>query len=210
MSLLRHFLILFVYIGFIYQFIDLTNDYLKYQHLIEIDLKLSYSALPAMTLCLKREQLLNQKKKTFLCMFKNKIFFNCEKEMMNKTFAMLRKYSICLTFFYEDKFEFIEAVTFILRGLKLVELILNPHWIPSQFEKLNRFIILPGTNYFEMKWSRTQLLPHPYSTDCYDYSSNIANNFGPKSQKECILEEIKRKERQVEGYNFYWNQIPRK
>ena len=66
MLAVKHLLILLFYIGFIYQFIELTIDYMKYEHLIEIGFEKS-KFLPAMTFCLKREHLLNQNKKVFIC-----------------------------------------------------------------------------------------------------------------------------------------------
>ena len=55
------------------------------------------------------------------------------------------------------------------------------------------------------KWEQT-LLPFPYSTNCFDYSINRRNNVWPKSQTDCKLEYMRRKELKECNHNYYWSQ----
>ena len=201
----------FAYVVFIYQFIDLTIDYLEFKFLIEINFDKS-KVLPSATICFNVEKFFKNPRSYY----NTKVLVDpdtltCGK-FSGQVFARRTNNSLCYTYFYDQRNEqgkIFSYATIILSDLDPARLIFHPHWTPSHFERINRFNLEQGEIHFGFKRIRTQLLPHPYSTDCYDYSSNIANNFGPKSQKECILEEMKRKERQVCGKYFYWNQIHR-
>src|SRR6195952_2118461 len=64
---------------------------------------------------------------------------------------------------------------------------------------------LLGAN-IQVKIVKQTLLPFPYSTNCFDYSYNQRNNVWPKSQTDCKLEYMRRKELKECKHNYYWIQ----
>ena len=73
-----------------------------------------------------------------------------------------------------------------------------PHFI-SHYDKL----VLRNDEDLNLGFDKRvkTLLPSPYATDCYHYSSSS----GHKSQKECLFEYMSRKELKTCGYNYFWN-----
>ena len=169
--------------------------------------------MPSVIICFNFEKYVNNENDYHNCEVSREHKFLTCSNISVLILTRRKNNSICFTYFYESDqsieqgHKVFDFIMIRISGYDPVQLTFHSHWTPSHFEKLNKFHLIKGETDFQFKRTRTRLLPHPYSTDCYDYSSNIANNFGPKSQKECILEEIKRKERQVCGKYFFWNQI---
>src|SRR5689334_9932217 len=77
----------------------------------------------------------------------------------------------CLIIFNEQRIELGHELTrayLIVVGDTDVEVTFHAHYTHARFERLNRFRLEIGANQFEFRRTRSRLLPHPYSTDCYD------------------------------------------
>ncbi len=57
MKLISKLIKLIIFCGFVYQFYDLTNDYLKYKHLSKLEVK-AETVIPALTLCVDYRDIL--------------------------------------------------------------------------------------------------------------------------------------------------------
>ena len=51
----KWFITIIIYLSFIYQFIDLTLDYTKYDHVNKIVVESTFGVFPSTTICLKQE-----------------------------------------------------------------------------------------------------------------------------------------------------------
>ena len=103
-------------------------------------------------------------------------------------------------------------IRFTAHYFSRAEYIFTPNYIPSHFERKNHFILnkrksqtFNKVNFEGKKWEQT-FLPFPYSTNCFDYSINRQNNIRPKSQTDCKLEYMRRKELKECKHNYYWSQ----
>ena len=94
----------FVYIAFIYQFIDLTIDYLKFNFLIEINFDKS-RVLPSATICFNVEKLLENTHAYYTTkVLVDSDIFTCGK-FSGQVFARRTNNSICYTYFYDQRTE---------------------------------------------------------------------------------------------------------
>ena len=115
--------------------------------------------------------------------------------------------SLCLTYFNDQRNlskhnHVIVAVFFFY--YKKIEIIFHPVHTPSHFQTKS-VILTPGkVTMLEFKKYVIESLPSPYSTDCFDYSSNALNKIWPKSQTDCKLELMRQKERHICGQNHHW------
>ena len=120
--------------------------------------------------------------------------------------------TICLTHFNDGKYEKFTSLSFTVIGYKKAEFIFHPIFSHSHFERSNSFPIKMIDDWNELaasvelkKWEKT-LLPFPFETNCFDYSINRRNNVSPKSQTDCKLEYMRRKELKECNHNYYWSQ----
>ena len=71
-----------------------------------------------------------------------------------QVFARRKNNSLCYTYFYDQQTEQGQIFSYsiiTLNGLDPAQLILHPHWIPSHFERLNRFNLKHGQTHFYFK-----------------------------------------------------------
>ena len=142
----------FVYIAFIYQFIDLTIDYLKFNFLIEINFDKS-NVLPSATICFNVEKSLKNKLAYYNCKVFKRDIRTCG-NFFGQVFARRKNNSLCYTYFYDQRTEEDQIFSYsiiTLNSLDPAQLILHPHWIPSHFERLNRFNLKHGQTHFYFK-----------------------------------------------------------
>src|SRR5689334_21854411 len=97
-SKLIHFSIFCV---FFYEFYDLTNDYLKYNHLIRLDVRPTDGVLPAITVCLNAVNRRNEQGNDyFKCSFLESTKLSSKRDCLSfKTYIRFKNNSICYTFF---------------------------------------------------------------------------------------------------------------
>ena len=189
-----------ILIGFVYQLYDLTADYLRYNYLIEVDVRPGIAVVPSVTVCVNEYQrdagsvisLQNDGINWSIVCVYSPIHVEWEDCLdIDETVWIRRKdNSICLTFLNSDK-RILGNSTFIFCSviLRRTEFIFHPAFTHSHFERANRIVLYeelidkkPNQAHIQMKkWEQT-LLPFPFLTNCFDYSINRQNNIRPKSQ----------------------------
>ena len=208
-----------VLVGFLLQFYDLTQDYLHYNFMIESSIKSVNNIMPSITLCMdqgERKFLKNIDLDVFnpvhmKCMY---IIFrgmkwsrkNC-KEIDDEIFVRYRNNSFCLNYLGDLRnISNEKSVTVFLHTIlyNRVDVIFHPGYTPSHFQRKSFSAKMPSMIWVELKKTVIRSLPSPYSTDCFDYSSNALNKVWPKSQTDCKLEHMRRKERRICGQNYHW------
>ena len=212
-----------ILIGFVYQLYDLTADYLRFNYLIEVEVKPVFEVIPSVTICVNPLHWKYHGKSNLTKSYINDIHCNyittnrstypCQ--LIDEQIWIRRKRnSICLTFSNRPRTldHYYHYIRFNADHFSRAEYTLTPNYIHSHFERKNHFILnRRKTEYFNQanfeakKWEQT-LLPFPYSTNCFDYSFNRRNNIRPKSQTDCKLEYMRRKELKVCKHNYYWSQ----
>ena len=218
--------------GFVYQLYDLTRDYLRYNYLIEVNIRDAVSIVPSITICIRSwdqmsPHLFHRPKnivnKTIYCTFYREGDLNkklsCD-QIDGQIWMRYKKNSICLTFLNRaDLMGNINMYGMSIRAylFRRAEYFIHPAYSHSHFERTNHFnfeltpIIKTkikttvGGRLEIKKWEQT-LLPYPYSTNCFDYSINRRNNIRPKSQTDCKFEYMRRKELHECKHNYYWSQ----
>ena len=86
-------------------------------------------------------------------------------------------------------------------------MIIHPNYSPSHFYWNSKITVEYLKIYqFFIKEYVKNLLPHPFATNCFDYSINQRNNVRPKSQSDCKLQQMERIERNKCRQNYYWEQ----
>ena len=85
------------------------------------------------------------------------------------------------------------------------KIIYHPQRNPSHFERKNIIVFKKvGKVYIRINKFESTLLPSPYQSNCQDYSDEQKNSY--KSQIDCKLEYMRRKELEICGKNYYWIQ----
>ena len=213
-----------ILIGFVYQLYDITHEYLRFTYSIEVNVKPVFAVIPSVTICVDQRHEIKSSKtftittnpynRTIFCLYHDSSrngFYSCD-DFDAQTFIRYKKNSICLTYLNQDKY--IETKILVLAAAlyNRAEFIFHPPYTPSHFERSNKFVIKmesmseqKGADIKVKKFVQI-LLPFPYSTNCFDYSVNRRNNIWPKSQTDCKLEYMRRKELHECRHNFYWNQ----
>ena len=88
-------------------------------------------------------------------------------------------------------------------------IIYHPQRHPSHFERKNIITFNKMRKiYIIVNKFESTLLPAPYQSNCQDYSDERKNSY--KSQTDCKLEYMRRKELEICGKNYYWIQYPYK
>jgi hypothetical protein len=196
--------IIIILIGFTYQAIDYTVDYLKY------DTDLGEEIIPAISLCVKSEKSYSELKRLSLIvnqtigdliyqsiycpkgyLYEGKYFENCgEKFTVVESVTPFAK--ICLTFYsslIENRQLMIPGQSFIiyiLWALKLNFILHSPQIPPHLFTEMFKYEFGKITSY-SYSSIRENSLPFPYETNCYDYENNIRKPNDPKSYEDCIV-----------------------
>ena len=211
-----------ILIAFVYQLFDLTRDYLRYEYLIDVDVKREYSFVPSVTICvnpLHRMISTNYSNsydlfnKTFGCKYwiNDRNYWSSCLDLDSIVSVRFKNNTVCLTYLYSAHYLDYHAFYFTA-SFSRAEFIFHQYFHPSHFERSNRFKVnimdrkkQIGAMLDVKRWAKT-LLPFPYSTNCFDYSINRRNNVSPKSQNNCKLEYMRRKELNECNHNYYWSQ----
>ena len=206
--------------GLFYQFYVLIKDYLNYNIVIEVNVFPISRIIPSVTVCVNKsnrlsnefiEKQINPFNKTILCFYKlfSRELEDCDEDN-KQIYVRYKKDSVCLTLVNQmdelsnQSFPKIVLVNAVYHS---AQVILHPHYSPSHFERHNIFKVkYPLGTEFQVKKTMKTLLPLPHSTDCFDYSYNQQNNIRPKSQNDCKLELMRRKEQLKCNHNNYWNE----
>ena len=215
-NILRFSIRLIIFLAFVYQFYDMTEDYLRFNYLIELNIKPTIYDLPSMTVCADKSHDLTPEttryfNQTFYCFAANAKLEYVPCVLDLPIYLRFKRNLVCLTFFNgldERKISGdVKGVGLYLALFKSALIIANQHNDPSHFERANVFKAVYNSD-TNMKIKKTihSYLPSPYSTDCRDYSSTLANNVWPKSQTDCKLEYMRLKELDICGHNYYWIQ----
>ena len=211
-----------ILIGFVYQLYDLTRDYLRYNYEIDLQVKQGFSYVPSVTICVNPLHRMSSSTnwnnsylshmKTLTCKYMDYYLFeyySCE-AVDPFIFIRFKNNTICLTHLNAGYNETVITYDFRFAALshQRAEFIFHPRFHPSHFERSNRFIVGKGDRSAKIQVNRLDktLLPFPYSTNCFDYSINRRNNVSSKSQTDCKLEYMRRKELKVCNHNYYWSQ----
>ena len=204
-------------VGFIYQFYDLTQDYLQYKYLIEFSIKGVNNVIPSVTVCLDQEQRTISRNHPgyhyikdqhitieYVMDFNN---FTAFSEIDPDVILRYRNNSVCLT--YLNDLRNLSKATFVFMVVrsfyyKKADIIFHPANTHSHFYR-KTFTTHMGTgSVVDFRKQVIQSLPSPYSTQCFDYSSNALNKVWPKSQTDCKLEYMRRKELEECKHNYHW------
>ena len=214
--------LIFIIFGFVYQSFVLTNNYFTFKIFNKLDVELG-NPIPSFTICSQKNFRMNEG------MFEHEEFDeddNINKDKVEKlqiglgfinysikwienisALAYSGNNSMCISPIMNSQISQvpIDEVSRILIFIfyhKKAYISFHDHNTPSQFISYQDKYIASQrtTSIWFFKRART-LLPFPYSTDCYDYSSELEY----KSQKECFFKYISEKELQVCKYNYYWN-----
>ena len=219
-----------IFAGFLYQLFDLTNDYLKFDHVNQVSIE-NGESVPSVTICLIRDKTdfiyINE---TLMCKynFVNENYnSDCSKldgRVVQDGFKMLnyklryKNGEICFTFFntYRDKNSLkynLLSFTFIFGSLRS-KIIIHSHYDPSHFQR-RQFLIKDFKDnwkhiqeFYEIKLKKIKMtyLPAPYESDCFDYSKNQRDNVWPRSQFDCMLEYMRQKEIKKFENTYFWTQ----
>ena len=205
--------------GFIYQSIDLTLDYLKFDFTIQMS-SVNRNSLPSITICFDKNIIREISKNYYLpinCLAYTDTFesINCLQANFSKIHWRQKQRSICLTLFSEfndnqfmDTNSNYSTLTIYMDVYwKGTYLLFHEKYSTSHFEFKNQYRIDDRIVYlFIFNYQFKRILPKPYSTQCFDYSINRQNNIRPKSQTDCKLEYMRRKELKECKHNYYWSQ----
>ena len=214
--------IFLILIGFIYQLIDLTIDYLSYNYVIETNITHEYSTLPSITICIdKNNSYINNNSVYPIDTEYNKIYcyfidtqtdryYYLDCYNISKTYIRYKNKSICLTFF-DDNYLISkyhpDYISFEILWANEAKVTIHPIYSPSHFYWNYKITVkYSKIYYFFNKEYVKNLLPHPFATNCFDYSINQRNNVRPKSQSDCKLQQMESMERKKCGQNYYWEQ----
>ena len=202
----RNYLKLIILFGFVYQLFDSINDYLKFNELIELSFGNDHRLLPSITVCLDQKYKIENEQFELKCHFENndderKDCFELDDSKYIRNYLN----NTCLTILNVISDSMFDSLRMKFWGYKRAKIIYHPKKNPSHFERRNiiKFKNL-GKYYIYMNKFESTLLPAPYKTDCQDYS--IENYNGFKSQSDCKLEYMRRKELKICGKNYYWIQ----
>ena len=206
-----------VLVGFIYQFYDLTQDYLQYKYLIEFSIKSVNNVIPSVTVCLDQEQRIIQSWRPNYDYVKDKhIIYKIRingsdyknfSEVDPDVIMRYRNNSVCFT--YLNDLRNLSKATHIYIifhpvHYKRSDIIFHPANTHSHFYRKTFSTKMGTRTWVEFKKQVIQSLPSPYSTQCFDYSSNALNKVWPKSQTDCKLEYMRRKELEECKHNYHW------
>ena len=134
-------------------------------------------------------------------------------EIDDEIFVRYRNNSFCLNYLGDTRnISNEKTITVYLHTnfYNKVDVFFHPGYTPSHFQRKSFSAKLPSMIYVELRKTMITSLPSPYSTDCFDYSSNALNKVWPKSQTDCKLEYMRRKERRICGQNYHWIQYSNK
>ena len=191
---------------------------------IDVDVKNAYSLVPSVTICVNPLHRMSSSTKwrnsyvlfnyTLICGYWDynySRYIRCE-EFDPDVFIRFKKNTICFTHLINAGHIESNVLHFFAKTFRKAEFIFHQNYNPSHFERSNRFIIDIGETNSQKgallqvnRWDKT-LLPFPYSTNCFDYSINRRNNVSPKSENDCKLEYMRRKELKECNHNYYWSQ----
>ena len=208
--------------GFLYQFFDLTNDYLKYDHVNQLSVEYTEAVIPSVTICFKKEDLLsndpgvkfiNQTLNCLVDYLEDNDIDYCFKSNKFENKIRYKQGKICVTFFNkQEEIDYLKKINawFIIFSTQYnrTKFIFHSQNDPPHFE-LHNFIFLEihQQYIFTFKTSKRTLLPTPFESDCYDYSRNQQDDIWPISQLDCQLELMRQKELEICGNDYYWNQV---
>ena len=202
-----------ILLGFVYQSFDLFFDYLCFNYSIELEILKEKHYIPSITLCFNKiydiygnyTNLYNLpiKLETILFTSKNNTVIHQPIDQIDHVRYLFKE--ICLTHLYSSNYSNVDKIYLIIKNFKQVKLIFHQQYNPSHFERQNIVELKTMKRYMiSMKKSQRNLLPAPYDTDCQEYSRIKQNNNGFKSQTECKLDFMRRKELEICGKNYYW------
>jgi hypothetical protein len=202
-------IIIIILIGFTYQAIDFTVDYLKYETVVSVDTDLGEENLPAISFCVKSEKSyseLNTMKfnnetigdliyRSISCvkghLYEEKYLKKCgEKFTVVESVTPIAKK--CFTF-YSSLIEnhhlmrANESVGILISNALKLHFILHSSSIPPHlFTEMFKYLFgrIAVYSYYS---SKENLLQFPYETNCYDYQNNIRKPNDPKSYEDCIV-----------------------
>ena len=210
--------------GLIYQSIDLTKNYFEFEILNKLDVEIKPNLIPSISICIEKRFKYSDKELDEI--FENKkrfkeihswfekirilISYKNNTATLPKNISVMaysRNNTMCLTPLFKSPMkpimENVAKIMFLIYGYRRAYIIFQHHKIPVQLTLNNEKIILKShskTNIGFYKRVRN-LLPFPYSTNCYQYTSSS----GYKSQKDCFFKYISQKELKICGYNYNWN-----
>ena len=213
---------------FVYQFYDITHQYFRFKHSIDLQFAAINSVIPSITQCVyPRHRIYNESYVLIDCniddISRDKEYF-CG-NISETVYVRYRKNTICLTYLSNITEQEIKhnlkiektlfELNFGVEGFKRSQFIVHDHFTPSHFETNNVFIL--SNEYklrFRVKKSTKNYLPHPYSTDCRDYSYHRSNEIGPNilgekdylTRSGCMLASIRRKYKANNCDYGYWTE----
>ena len=219
---------LIIILLFLYQSIDLTINYCKYETVINVEYKSNDYNSPAITICSDKnfgkigeinvfKTIANNMSKTLNCNnLLNKFPFNSYKtcHQTSETIISINTIgNLCLTFlsqlinaslvenaFHQIKIEYYNQKLIYNKNIYYYIHRANspPHFL-NQYFKLK----LGDMNLIKTNILNHYLLPFPYQTDCRYYMiSNYKNE--PKSQNDCFMKYLQKKEFEKCKCNRKW------
>ena len=214
----------FILVAFLYHLFDLTQEHLQHEYLINVEVKEAYSLVPSVTICVNPLHRMSYSRKwknsyvlfneTLICGYWDynySRYIRCE-EFDPEVFIRFKNNTVCLTYLNNAGHFKYNIFHFFAKSFRRAEFIFHLNFQPSHFERSNSFIVHIGKIIRQMgallqvnRWDKT-LLPFPYATNCFDYSINRRNNVSPKSENDCKLVYMRRKEIKECNHNYYWSQ----
>jgi hypothetical protein len=197
-------IIIMILIGFTYQAIDITVEYLKYETVVSIGTDSGEENLPAISLCIKSEKsyselsgmkIRNETISDLICrwilLYEGKFIRNCGQKLtvVESVTPIAKK---CFTFYSSliENRHLMRANKTIgiifLRTFKL-HFILHSSSIPPHLSTETFKYSFGKLVTYSYYFIRENLLQFPYETNCYDYQNNIRKPNDPKSYEDCIV-----------------------
>ena len=204
---------------FSYQFYDMIYDYFQYHYTIELSFEISSRILPSITICMENKHEISTNNKilrgeTIICFYRTEKFYSL---CLEKYVLRYKHNEICVTFFnnktnrYWSLLETDFNVIFWSQYYRQQKIIFHQPGTLSHFEINSMFLskYYQLSHFYIRKVSRN-LLPKPFSTNCYDYSRNEIKSSSSSlllssSQSHCMFEHMKEEELNKCGKNIFWN-----
>ena len=188
---------------------------MRFNYVIELEFGDEKHMLPSITVCLNESHHDDKNDSNIyripfeIFAFRDHHLLSFNQLVDHQIYARYSFKTMCLTYFYNSNEYYFGEIYFKVFYYQRVKLIIHLQNNPSQFEKNNIIECKMEHKYIiHLKKFQRNLLTSPYDTNCQDYSSVQQNNNGFKSQTDCKLDYMRRKELEICGKNYYWIQYP--
>jgi hypothetical protein len=213
---------LIAFVVLIFQIIELTISYLKYETVIDMKAIPEREQRPTFTFCLKNKHEFSLKKSYFKA-FDHSIScvniqkgkknekpdFNCSKlsRIVESVTPLSPK---CLSYYsrlFDENYSPNNSIAFLF----LIRITINAFALihqsatPPHFNRDKVEFEKSAVNLISYSSIESNLLPFPYETDCYDYKREEKSLIRYKSREDCIVKHLERRELSECDCNKKWS-----